>query len=392
MNARIALLLAVAAGTAACGGTERHEKVERPAATVTVAVARTTVAPQQFEMGGTIRARTVAVLSSRIIAPIVEVRAVPGQRVRRGETLVVLDSRELEANRARADAGLAAASEGATVAKADEQAAASALALATVTHKRISTLRDKNSATPGELDQAVANLRSAEARAAGAAARRVEAGRGIEAATAALRAATVAQSYASIAAPFDGTVTAKSADPGNMAAPGMPLLTMEDERQYRLEVSLDASRVAHVAEGAHVPVTVDGIGATLEGTIAEISRAVDPTAQAVTVKIDLPAAAGLRTGLYGRASLAGSPRKGISVPESAVLRRGQLAVVFVDDGGTARMRLVHTGTPVSGLVPVLAGIVEGDRVIVDPPRDLTDGTPLKVSVATAAADRPGRLP
>jgi hypothetical protein len=80
------------------------------------------------------------------------------------------------------------------------------------------------------------------------------------------------------------------------------------------------------------------------------------------------------------------------VPESAVLRRGQLAVVFVDDGGTARMRLVHTGTPVSGLVPVLAGIVEGDRVIVNPPRDLTDGTPLKVSVGTAAAERPGRLP
>jgi RND family efflux transporter MFP subunit len=373
--------------TAACASQEEARKADPTAPPLPVAttVVKTEPLAETFEIGGSVRSRTVAVVSSRIVAPVMDVRVTPGDRVRSGQPLVTLDDRELRAAALRADAALAAARQGAVAAAADERAAASAVSLATATHKRMNTLRERNSATPAELDEATAALESAQARAGGSAARVVESQRAIEAAQAAARAAAVTQSYATLTAPFDGVVTSRSVDPGNMAAPGMPLVTIEDPAHFRMEVSVDASRASAVAPGTRVPVTVDGIDGTLDGTIAEVSHSVDPITHLFTIKIDLPPAARLRSGQYGRARLAGAATPTQSVPSSAVQRRGQISVVFVEDGGVARMRLVHTGTESGGRVPVLAGLSDGERVIVSPSATIVDGAP--VSAGTAGRGR-----
>jgi multidrug resistance efflux pump len=98
------------------------------------------------------------------MSAIVGVTVKPGDRVRAGDVLVRLDARQLTAGQARADAGLAAALEGAAAAEADVEGAASALALAKVSHARIATLAERKVATPAEIDEAVAALRGAEAR------------------------------------------------------------------------------------------------------------------------------------------------------------------------------------------------------------------------------------
>ena len=179
--------------------------------------------------------------------------------------------------------------------------------------------------------------------------------------------------FALITAPFDGVVSEKMVEPGNMAAPGTPLLRVEDTRGYRLDVRVDESRIGQVAVGAAVSVAVDsgtgGAPATLGGTVAEIARAVDADARAFLVKVALPASAGLRSGSFGRAQFRGHARRALTVPASALVQRGQLTSVLVVEQDTARLRLVSVrGTE------VLAGLSEGDVVIVAAPPTVTDGS------------------
>ena len=162
-------------------------------------------------------------------------------------------------------------------------------------------------------------------------------------------------------------------EPGNMAAPGTPLMRVEDTRGFRLDVRVDESRIGQIAIGAVVSVSVDsgtgGDPTTLSGTVAEIGRAVDADARAFLVKITLPDATGLRSGTFGRAHFSGHARRALTVPANALVHRGQLTSVLVVEKEIARVRLVS----VSG-TEVLAGLSEGDVVIVAAPPTVTDGS------------------
>jgi RND family efflux transporter MFP subunit len=365
-----ALLIGVT--TAACSsGTE--SPAGDAGTPVPVKVAKVTMSDltETFEVGGIVHATTTAAVTARVLAPVREVPVVPGDRVRAGQVLVVLDGRDLEARARSARAAATGAAQGATAAAAEQRAAEAALALARATHDRITMLHAKRSATAQELDEATAALRSAEARAAGAAARAQEAASGIESAQAASEAAGATESFTRITSPFDGVVTEKMVEPGNMAAPGLPLVRVEDTRGFRLEVHVDESRLGEIAAGASVPVSIDsaGGGATnLQGTVTEIARAVDADARAFLVKIALPGSTGLRSGSFGRARLAGAPRRALTLPATAIFRRGQVTSVFVVDNGIARLRLVNVRD-----TEVLAGLAEGETVIVDAPPDIVDG-------------------
>lgn len=262
-------------------------------------------------------------------------------------------------------------------AAAERQSAEAGLVLARATHARIAGLHAKRSATAQELDDATASLRAAEARAAGAAARAQQAESAIEGASAASEAAATTESFAVITAPFDGVVTEKLVETGNMASPGAPLLRVEDTRGFRLEVRVDESRVGQIQPGATVPVALDsGVGGattTVSGTVTEISRAVDADTRAFLVKVSLPDSSGLRSGLFGRAKFAGTTRKALTVPADAIVKRGQVTSVFVVDNGVARSRLVDLRGN-----EVLAGLSEKESVIVAPAPGVTDGRRVSV--------------
>jgi RND family efflux transporter MFP subunit len=378
----------VAAAGAGCSRGEAPKAPAGPPVAVSVAAAAEQDLASPFEAGGVIRARRVAVIVSRIMA---DVRAVPvkaGDRVRAGQVLVLLDGRELQAHRTRASASQTAVTQSTALAEAERQAAEAALALARLTHQRLSDLKAKNSATQGELDEAVANLRAAEARVRVAEARVAEARASIESAAAGASAADVAASYATLTAPFDGVVTEKSVDPGNMASPGQPLVTVEDDRDFRLEVRLDESRAAFARVGDQVGVRLDGGAADATGRIAEVQRMLDPGSHDFLVKIDLPSAAPLRSGMYGRAVFRGAARRGLAVPEAAVVRRGQLSSVFVVDADNpARLRLVNASEAAGGQVELRAGVRAGERVVIAPPPALVDGSPVVVGPASAGSGR-----
>jgi len=193
-----------------------------------------------------------------------------------------------------------------------------------------------------------------------------------------IRSTEVARSYAEITAPFAGVVTAKSVDPGVMAVPGAPLLTIERESAYRLEASVDESHLSAIRVGQTVSVKLDGVDRTIDARVSEIVPAVDAASRSYTVKIDLPAVPSLRSGAFGRASFQVGSRSPLTIPASAVTERGQLQSVVVAENGVAHTRLITTGQQSKGQVEVLSGLTAGEMVIFPVPPSLSDGAAVEV--------------
>jgi RND family efflux transporter MFP subunit len=344
---------------------------------VDLAVVRQAQVLSRVEAGGVVRARETALIASRVLAPVVNVRVRSGDRVRRGTELVLLDGRDVSAGAAQAASSLKSAEESVHAAEADVESATSALTLARATHDRVAALYTRRSATAEELDRVVAARAAAEGQAAAARARRDAVMEAREAARAAADAARISQSYTTLSAPFDGVVTERHVDPGSMAAPGVPLLALEDTSSYRLDVQVDESRVNSAQPGSTVEVQCTGCNQAswIAAIVTEVSR-VDPSSHGFVVKIDLPPNARWRSGMFGRVRMPGAARSAVMAPEAALVRRGQLTFVFLLDQQRVRLRPISIGTPSGDGIEVLAGVKPGDRIVVNPPPDLADGTPV----------------
>jgi RND family efflux transporter MFP subunit len=377
MTQPLLVTISIASLTVACGTSQRPAPPEAPRANVRLTRADTTNVPSQFEAGGVVRSRLVAAISSRVLAPVTEVRVRPGAHVRRGEPLVTLDVRELQAQADRATAALAAAEHSLRVAESEKQGADAGLTLANASFDRVNGLYAKRSATGQELDESTAALQTARARSSGAAARVAEAQSALVAARSEASAATITAAYATLTAPFDGVITERFVDPGAMASPGTSLLTLEDPASCRLEVRLDeAGAATQIAVGQTAEIQIES-GIWKPGKVAELSR-IDPASHGFLVKVDVPPSAGCRPGAFGRARFWLASRTAITAPSSSVVRRGQMTFVFaVDRDGLARLRPVSTGTADGRRVEILAGLQAGDEVVLDPPVTLRDGARVK---------------
>src|SRR5439155_1045993 len=250
------------------------------------------------------------------IGNVLEVRVHEGDRVRRGQVLVVIDSAQPRAALDGARAALSAARQQISAADAE-------CGLADATFRRYQDLYSKKSLSPQEFDEVKARRQTALARR--------ESARAAEAqAQAAVEQAQVGVNDTTLRAPFDGVVTRKTADPGALATPGSPLLVVEDTRGYRLEASVDEGEVRLVHPGQSAEVSLDALGAAaLSGRVTEIVPAADPSSRTFTVKIQLPADSRIRSGLFGRARLPRGKRQALLVPRTAVVEHGQLEALYV---------------------------------------------------------------
>jgi len=368
----IGVVAALLIGTALTGCTSPRAaaaSVKSAAAVpVTVAQVAMTEVADVIDVGGVVQARTTATISARVMATVREVRVSPGDQVRKGQTLIVLAGDELAAGARAARSAALAAEQGVEAAAAELDAAEAGLALARASHDRIASLQAKRSATAQELDDATATLRSADARVASASARVLQAQSAVDSARATSAQASTTESFSTIAAPFDGMVTEKMLEPGNMASPGMPLLRLEDTGGFRLEVRVSESHAAAIRRADRVAVLLGPDSSSTTGTVDEVSRAVDADAHAFLVKVALPDRPGLRSGVFGRARFAATPRRALTIPSSSIVRHGQVTSVFVVDKDVARVRLVNLRD-----AEVLAGVVESEVVILSPPAGLRDG-------------------
>jgi RND family efflux transporter MFP subunit len=356
---KMLLVLAAAALLAGCSRT-RPTEAAQPEMLRDVAVipAAKAVVPDSIEAVGTVTATQTAQLSAEIVGAVREVRVVEGRTVRRGEELIVLDDAQQRAAVQQAQAAKSAAQQQIAAATADYE-------LASATLKRYQMLQEKKAVSPHEFDEV-------QSRFSAAGAHREAAQAGLAQAQAAVAQAQTVLGFTTIRAPFDGVVTAKRVDPGALAAPGTPLLTIEDTGRFRLEASVDESSLHFVKLGEAVPVALDALDGEIEGKVAQIVPAADPASRSFVVKVALPPDARLRSGLFGRARFARGTRESVIVPRTAVLEYGQLQGVYVvGQQGDVTLRYVTLGKPVAQNVEILSGLSGGERLISAPAgRDL----------------------
>ena len=385
------LALAASPSLPGCGDGERSFPDPAP-----VPVRTTTLVPAQtvatVVATGSLHGTREAVLAAKVMGTVLEIRKRAGDPVRRGEILIRLDDREVSGQIGQAEGALAQA-----------QAAA---ALAAANFTRFEQLFARGAASQLELDQARYQYDTTRG--------------AVRQAESAVAAASSYRAYADIPAPFDGRVVDRMCEVGDLAAPGRPLLQIEDARRVRLHVTLGEGKAGAARVGAPVRVIVPALERVLEGTVAEVVPAVDPATRSLLVKIDLPADPELRSGLYARAELAAGTRSALVLPRSALVERGGLNGVFVVQEGRATFRLVEVSDPTTGNPPsseavpggpkpgmppsggaapgcpepgalqsgappsnaavleVLSGLSGGEQVVLEPPATLTEGAPVEV--------------
>jgi len=301
-----------------------------------------------------------------------------GDRVQEGQLLVTLDSQDLdtkvratEAAEAEVMSAIPEADYGVAGAKAN-------LDLAQSTFQRMQELAAKKSISNQEFDEASARLKSAQAAYEMARAKRTQLDSKRAQVQQEIRGATIMRDYTRISAPFSGVVTARSVEPGTLAAPGVPLLTVEREGAYRLEASVDESRLPFVKAGQTVDIVLESLDRRLTAHVSEIVPSVDAASRAYTVKIDLPWLPNLRSGMFGRAMFPLGARKVAAIPPPAMVERGQLQSVFAIEDGRARTRLVTVGERRQAAIEVLSGLSEGEKLVSPVPFGLTDGARVEV--------------
>jgi len=173
-----------------------------------------------------------------------------------------------------------------------------------------------------------------------------------------------------------------------MATPGAPLLSIENDSDYQLEVSVEESQLSKINLHDQARVEIEALGnKELTCSVAEIVPASDPNSRSYIVKVGLPNGAGLqlRSGLYGKARFISGQRQALTIPQTAVSQRGQLVGVFVvDQSGIARLRLIKTGKSFGERVEVLSGLKGGEQIVIDTGAAIQDGTRVRDTQQIAA--------
>ncbi|MCB1276256.1 efflux RND transporter periplasmic adaptor subunit [Prosthecobacter sp.] len=323
---------------AACGKHDpaQHAGPDLPSVPVKVQAAKWQPHTATEEVVGTVRSKLRAMVEAKVSGRVLEYTATPGAMVKAGDLLARLDVQEIQA-------------------KVDQ--AKAMLDQANRDFDRQKQLIASNATTRQDYDAADARVKVA---------------------TAAVSEAETMLGYAKVTAPFDGVVTRKLADVGDLAMPGKPLLEIEAPTALRFEADLPEAILDRVTMGAKMQVKVASISSSLEAVVSEIAPVADPVSRTFQVKLDLPKADGLRTGQFGRVSVPVAEVKLLLVPKSAVMKRGQMELVFVVKDGKALLRLVKTGKSLDGQVEILSGLEEGEQVVISDVTKIADGQPVTI--------------
>jgi RND family efflux transporter MFP subunit len=369
-------ILLLTLGILGCGGSEEHGAEETPSASVSVQTVRSGQVDRRFVASGTLGGSQTAVLTSKAPGYVQEIRFKPGDRVRSGQVLFVLEDSELGAKLRAAEAGLEEARQGLTEAENGLKAAEAQARVATVTYERFKTLKEKRAVAPQEFDEVEGNYTAAVARKemAEAALRRVQSS--LVRAEAQVEAV---KSYTQVTAPFSGQVTERRVDIGNLAVPGTPLGVIERAGGLRAEASVPESQAGRIQVGDEALVWFQDGGEPVKGRVSEVNQGVDVMTRAFMVQVDLPEdltdipGANPRPGMFVRVGFNVGQTESILIPEKALLQRGQLEMVYVVEDEHARTRLVTIGPRRGSQIEVLSGLSDGDVVVTDPGTNLREG-------------------
>ena len=293
-----------------------------PAGSDSITVARISI-PEIHQLVGSIQPGVRARIEAKVQARIETIRVRPGAVVQQGDVLVELDKQELKA---RADQAIALRDQ----AKRD--------------YERIKKVANSGAISSQDLERASSQADAREA---------------------AAREALTFLQYATIKAPYGGTVVSRQAEPGDTIAPGKPILEIEDISALRFETEVPEALIDFVKLGSEVTIRVGVESKPLRARISEISPSANTTTRSFLVKADLSVAKEIRTGVFARLELPIGKREGLVVPCSAIHYEGQLETVQIWQGEKTTTALVRVGKRFDTQCEILSGLKAGDKVARD---------------------------
>jgi RND family efflux transporter MFP subunit len=296
-----------------------------------------------FELDGVVQPVKQSTISAQSAGRLATLSVKAGDKVRAGQVLATIDDREAQIGVQRSQAQV-------TQAQAELRNAQS-------NFERTRDLQGKGFLSAAALDTADAQLKGAQA--------------GRDQATAGAAQSALAQGFTRVTAPFDGWVLQTHAEAGDLASPGKPLLTLYAPLPLRAVVQVPVSRSGVARAAGSVEVLVQNAGASkwIRPSASSSVPTADAVSQTIEWRLELPteAANALLPGQQVRVRFTGGQTERSVVPASAILRRGELTAVYVASSKGFLLKAVRLGADHGAMgVEVLAGLMPGDQVALDP--------------------------
>jgi RND family efflux transporter MFP subunit len=344
-----------------CGGDKKENVTNLPTIPVQVSENTENVNGSFITASGKIESENSANLSTRMMGYVTKVNVKVGQNVSAGQLLVSINNTDLLAKKAQVDASITQATAGYNNAKKD--------------YDRFVNLFAQQSASQKELDDMTARYEMAKA--------------GLEAAKQ-MRNEVMAQfSYSNITAPFSGTVTNTFVKEGDMANPGMPLVSIEGASRLQVTAMVSESDISNVKNGMPVIINVKSLNKEVAGKVSEVSLSAKNTGGQYLVKVILDKMdKTILSGMFVNVQFQKAKKEITStvksdivlVPESALVRQGQLTGIYtVGSGNVAILRWLRIGKTFGSQVEILSGLSSDEQYIVSAEGKLFNGAKVQLA-------------
>ena len=351
------LTLTIALLLTSCGRDEKKSVADN-SSVISVKVSQVEASGNNpfLSVSGKIQAVNSADLSTRMMGYVDKVHVNIGDKVRKGQLLVSINNSDLQAKKAQVNAGITEATAAFNNAQKD--------------YNRFQSLFTENSASQKELDDITAGYEMAKAR--------------LEAAKQMKNEVNAQLAYSNITAPFSGVVTSTTIDQGDMANPGMPLISIETPGNFEVIAMVPETEISEILKGTTVDVLVKSINETIKGEVTEVSTSAKNTGGQYLVKINLDKTdVDILSGMFATVKFTMSKKTTalnmVLVPTEVIVNRGQLSGIYtVSESNTAMLRWLRLGRTFGNKVEVLSGLNTNEAYIVSAEEKLYNGA--KVSV------------
>ncbi|NHN26284.1 efflux RND transporter periplasmic adaptor subunit [Flavobacterium jejuense] len=352
------LIIAITLTLTSCGSDKKEAVDNTPAIPVKVSGKSINDTNPYVSASGKIESENSANLSTRMMGYVTKVNVKVGQNVKAGQQLVSINNTDLQAKKAQVDASITQATAAFNNAKKD--------------YERFTNLFAQQSASQKELDDMTSRYEMAKA--------------GLEAAKQ-MRNEVVAQfKYSNITAPFSGTVTNTFIKEGDMANPGMPLVSIEGSGKMQVTAMVSESDISAITNGMPVTINIKSLNKEVTGKVIEVSLSAKNTGGQYLVKINLDKTdKSILSGMFVNVQFpiektqTATNRRTVLVPESALVRNGQLTGVYtVGSGNVAILRWLRIGKTYGNQVEVLSGLAADEQFILSADGKLYNGAKIKL--------------
>lgn len=352
----IFVLFLVSIITASCSSSDKQLDID-DSPVVKVVLNQTAINDQNqyLSVSGKIQAKNSADLSTRMMGFVKKVHVNVGDKVKKGQLLVSINNTDLQAKKAQVDASIAQAQ--------------TAFINAEKNYNRFKNLFASSSISQKEMDDMTANYQMAKA--------------GLESAKQMKNEINAQFTYSNIKAPFSGIITNKNIDAGDMANPGMPLVSLESPKDFEVLAMVPETEISEIEKGTDVNVLVKSIYKTVKGKVIEVSTSAKNTGGQYLVKVNLEKTnVSILSGMFATVQFPLEQKtksEMVLIPMDVIVKNGQLSGVYtVSQTNRALLRWLRLGRTYGNNVEVLSGLNANESYIISADGKLFNGAKIRI--------------